>query len=318
MAALHDYRRPFFGRAAHMMVRPLDLADVQTTTKLTPADAVDALLITGGFPEVVAAWESGMSRLDYLRDSLTNPLSPLFMAGERSLYGEFPEPGHTRTVLETIGAGERTFSAIANKAGAGNPLPSGTLSPILTNLTTKQMIVAELPLSTASDTKNKRYRVDDSYLRFWLAFLQRGIAESERGRGDLVLNRIERSWTSWRGRAVEPLVRESLTRLLPDDRWPHAEFVGGWWNRQNNPEIDLVGADRAPTANRIEFVGSIKWLDSQRFDRHDYHELVRSAAAVPGASDNPALVAVSRSGVAKDLLLAAHWGPADLIAAWRP
>ncbi|TLQ43740.1 DUF234 domain-containing protein [Streptomyces marianii] len=32
----------------------------------------------------------------------------------------------------------------------------------------------------------------------------------ERGRGDLALERIERSWTTWRGRAVEPLIRESL------------------------------------------------------------------------------------------------------------
>jgi hypothetical protein len=31
------------------------------------------------------------------------------------------------------------------------------------------------------------------------------------------LERIERSWTTWRGRAIEPVVRESLLRLLPDD-----------------------------------------------------------------------------------------------------
>ncbi|HEX4215738.1 MAG TPA: DUF234 domain-containing protein [Candidatus Dormibacteraeota bacterium] len=104
----------------------------------------------------------------------------------------------------------------------------------------------ELPLSTRADTKNRRYRVDDSYLRFWLAFLLRGIAESERGRGDLVLSRIERSWTSWRGRAVEPVIRESLARRLPDEAWPETEAVGGWWNRRNRPEIDLVGADRGP------------------------------------------------------------------------
>ncbi|MDG4779427.1 hypothetical protein O7614_07175 [Micromonospora sp. WMMD961] len=35
----------------------------------------------------------------------------------------------------------------------------------------------------------------------------------ERGRGDLTLGRIVRSWASWRGRAVEPVVREALRRL---------------------------------------------------------------------------------------------------------
>ncbi|MFI2283038.1 hypothetical protein [Nocardia beijingensis] len=66
-----------------------------------------------------------------------------------------------------------------------------------------------------------------SQFRFWFAFLERGIPLIERGRGDVALSRIERSWTTWRGRAIEPLVRESLMRLLPDERWPDTEVVGG-------------------------------------------------------------------------------------------
>jgi uncharacterized protein len=52
MEALQSYGRPFFGRAAKMTVNPLHLADVQAMTGLGSADAVDALLVTGGFPEV--------------------------------------------------------------------------------------------------------------------------------------------------------------------------------------------------------------------------------------------------------------------------
>jgi hypothetical protein len=150
-----------------------------------------------------------------------------------------------------------------------------------------------------------------------LAFLWRGIPLVERGRSELLLNRIERSWTSWRGRAVEPLVREALMRLLPDERFPQTEAVGGWWNRQNNPEIDLVGADREPVARSIHFLGSIKWLENQPFDRHDYGTQVRDMLAVPGADTETPLVAVSRSGIADGLPLAAYWGPEDLLRAWE-
>jgi hypothetical protein len=101
---------------------------------------------------------------------------------------------------------------------------------------------------------------------------------------DLLLNRIERFWTSWRGRAIEPVVRQALMRLLPDDRFAQAEIVGGWWNRQNNPAIDLVGADREPVARSIQFLGSIKWLENQPFDSHDYGAQVRHMLAVPGAN----------------------------------
>jgi hypothetical protein len=150
-----------------------------------------------------------------------------------------------------------------------------------------------------------------------LAFLWRGIPLVERGRGDLLLDRIERSWSSWRGRAVEPLVRAGLVRLLPDERWPQAEVVGGWWNRQNNPEIDLVGVDREPVARAIQFLGSVKWLEGQPFDGRDYGSLVRDMLAVPGAGSETALVAVSRSGVTDGLPLVAWWGPDDLVRAWQ-
>ncbi len=319
MESLQEYGRPFFGRAARMTVRPLGLGDVAEMTGLGAADAIDALLITGGFPEVVRSWTPGMTRADFLRASLANPLSPLLASGELSLLGEFPAATHSRAVLEAIGTGERTFAAIANRVGVTGPLPSGTLAPILNNLVAKRVVSVDLPLSTQPDTRNKRYRVADHYLRFWLAFLQRALAESERGRPDLALRRIERSWTSWLGRAVEPVIRESLARLLPNDAWPETEAIGGWWNRQNNPEIDLIGADAEPVAARVHFIGSIKWLDSQPFDRHDYDALAHGATFVPGTTLTTPKVAVSRAGVEPDLPLDAVWKPEDLLAAWtRP
>ncbi|MFK4270814.1 ATP-binding protein [Streptomyces milbemycinicus] len=317
MEALQSYGRPFFGRAAKITVRPLHLADVQAMTSLDAADAVDALLITGGFPEIVQSWRPGTGRTDFLREAVANPLSPLLVAGELSLLGEFPEASHSRAVLEAVGSGERTFSTIAAQAGGAGALPSGTLSPLLHTLQTKRILATDLPLSTKADTKNKRYRIADPYLRFWLAFIQRGIPLIERGRGDLALERIERSWTTWRGRAVEPVIRESLLRLLPDGRWPHTEAVGGWWNRQNNPEIDLIGADREPVAGAVHFIGSIKWLESQPFGRREYDALARDMLAVPGAEPDTPLVAVSRCGIEDGLPLAAHWGPEDLVRAWR-
>ncbi|MFI1367364.1 ATP-binding protein [Streptomyces griseochromogenes] len=317
MQAMQTYGRPFFGRAATMTVNPLHLADVQTMTGLDAAEAVDALLITGGFPEVLASWPYGMPRAEFLAHALTDPLSPLLVSGELSLLGEFPQASRSRAVLEAVGSGERTFSTIATQAGGTSALPSGTLSPILSTLLDKHVLAADDPLSTKPDTKNRRYRIADPYLRFWLAFLDRGIPLVERGRGDLLIKRIERSWTSWRGRAVEPVVRDSLMRLLPDDAWPDTEAVGGWWNRQNNPEIDLIGADRTPVARNLHFAGSIKWLDDRPFDHHDYDTLTRDAAAIPGASPDTPLVAVSRSGTHGHLPLTQVWGPQDLVDAWK-
>jgi hypothetical protein len=137
--------------------------------------------------------------------------------------------------------------------------------------------------------------------------------EIERRRGDLTLRRIASQWTSWRGRAIEPFVREALSRLLPDDRIPQAEAIGGYWTRSNDVEIDLVGADRAPIAQELRFLGSIKWLENAPFDEHDLTALLRHRAAL---TDEPLpLIAVSRSGVSCAGLTACY-SPEDLITAW--
>jgi hypothetical protein len=174
------------------------------------------------------------------------------------------------------------------------------------------LVVGELPVSTRP-SRERRYRVADPYLRFWLRFLADNTAEIERGRGDLTLARIRRDWTTWRGRAVEPLVREALSRLLPDDQLPAAGAVGGYWTRTNNVEIDIVGADRGPVAQELIFVGSVKWLDQAAFDARDLAALQGRRFVL---TDDPLpLVAVSRSGISCRGLDAAY-GPGELLAAW--
>ncbi|GGV04090.1 hypothetical protein GCM10010495_14700 [Kitasatospora herbaricolor] len=101
----------------------------------------------------------------------------------------------------------------------------------------------------------------DPYLRFWPAFPDPHTAEIERMRGDLPLERVRERWPGWRGRAVEPLIRESLARIVPDGDLPAAPAVGGCWTRSNDVEIDLVDADRQPVAKRLLLLGSIAWLE---------------------------------------------------------
>jgi hypothetical protein len=284
---------------------------------LDAADTIDTALVTGGFPEVTAQWQPGMTLRDFLSDQLNDPLSPLLIAGQLTMLGEFPEATQARAVLEAIGAGERTFGTIAQAAAGGSSaLPSGALTPALGQLISRDVVAADLPLSTANSDRDKRYRIADPYLRFWLAFLSRAGAEAERGTGDRSVQRVLGSFPSWRGRAVEPLIRSSLARLLPNDRWSDANEVGGWWNRQNNPEIDLVAVDRTPATRSVAFAGSIKWLEQQPFDQRDLAALVAGANQIPGA-ENASLVAVTRAGTAPDLGLDHTWTPTDLVDAWR-
>jgi hypothetical protein len=147
-------------------------------------------------------------------------------------------------------------------------------------------------------------------------------ALSRRGRPEAAYRLVVRRWAAWRGRAVEPLIREALelAAASEDFPWPDTAEVGGWWNRKFSPEIDLIGADRAPVANTLHFAGSVKWLSSP-FDHHDLAALQMGAAQVPGfAPGSTGLAVVSLSGTTgpmSDAGVELVWSARDVVSAWR-
>ena len=322
MQRLTAYDRPFYGRADNLVLGPLNLAESAAAARLAGSDAIDAHLITGGLPGILLRWPAGTSADDYLRNECADPASPLFAVPEESLASEFHNPDVARRVLEAVGGDARAYANIASAAGGrGGSVSSGTLSPLLRQLTDdKQILASDHPLSTSSG-KSALYRVADSNLRLYLAILRDVYNLTRRGRPDAGYTLFRNRWTSWRGRAVEPLIRTSLEQAAVNGTlpWPDARAVGGWWNRQFNPEIDLVGADRAPIASQIHFCGSLKWLGTP-FDIHDLHQLREGARHVPGFdTSHTGLIAVTRSGVTLPAdALDVVWGPDDVVAAWRP
>ena len=319
MERLTAYDRPFFGRADNLVLGPLNPADVAAALDFAPAEAIDAHLISGGLPGVLQAWPPGLPPLAFLERECADPAAPVFGIPESTLLAEFPAPDQSSRVIEAVGGAERTYATIAAASGG---VPSGTLSPILARLVgEKRVLAVDEPLSVQSG-RPALYRIADSNLRLYLAAGRAAQDLVRRGRPDGAFRLVERRWTSWRGKAVEPLVREALLLACAAGAtpWDGAEAVGGWWNRQLDPEVDIVGADRAPVAKRILFVGSVKWLGT-RYDRHDLAALAHGATAIPGyVAGESGLVFISLSGRSADIgpgEIQLDWGPADVVAAWQ-
>lgn len=311
MESLNTPGRPLFERGTEMVVPPLNPREVAHIVKSrTAAEAFDAYLITGGMPMLCDEWPTGATADEYL-EAVLDESSSMFVTGAlRSLAAEFPTEALARDILTQIGLGETTFSNIARAAGG---LQATSLNRGLEILTSRRIVVRNVPLSTKL-SKEARYRVTDPYLQFWLKFVGPYLPEIDRGRGDRTLDRARVSFSSWRGRAIEPIVREALQRLLPINGID-AGAVGGFWTRRNIPEIDLIGADREPTARSVTFAGSIKWLDSAPLTQADFNQLVTDAQHVPGIDVSTPLIAVSRTVVtAKGVALTLS--AEDLLAAW--
>ncbi len=303
--------QPFFGRAAEMVVDPLTPTDVSRMIGGSAFDGFDAYLVTGGLPLVAQEWDQGWSTRRFLEHSFSSSTSALVVAGSRALDSEFLEASRARGVLTAIGGrGERTFGAIQSDGGA-EALNATTLTSTLRMLRDKRVVAADEPLSARSAPKNIRYRIADPALRFWLAFVEPALGEVDRGRPDLALARVDRGFAAWRGRAVEPVVRDALSRLLPDDAWPHVDQVGGWWPRTNVPEIDVVGASWDRT---VQLVGTIKWRATP-LTTGDLATLSADATSVPGVGVGTPLVGVCPAG-SDAPGFSTVWDAADLLDAW--
>jgi uncharacterized protein len=312
MEMLTSYGRPLHGRLTEYVVDPLSPADMGDMLGLEAEHALDAYLVVGGFPRLAERWRRGDNLRQFLVQELDDAESPLVVLGERVLQAEFPDELKALAVARAIGHGERTFTNIANRAG----LSAGTLTSALQTLEqTKRVIRRAVPYSTRLSPKLARYTIADPYLRFWLFFLDEQITTLQRGRGDVVLERIETAWTTYRGKAIEPVIRTAIERMLPDARFRETRFVGGFWNRDNSVEVDLVGGSDEPSTTSIEFVGSITWLQ-RAFGRADFSELVVHRDQVPGATATTALVGVSLSGFEVEGL-DAQLGSEDIVEAFR-
>ncbi|WP_240634613.1 MULTISPECIES: hypothetical protein [Streptomyces] len=116
-----------------------------------------------------------------------------------------------RPRVEAVGAGDRTHANIAATAGSRDgALPSGTLSRLLRRLVEEKRVLAvDEPLSTSAG-KPALYRIADSNLRLYLAALRSAQELVRRGRPEAAFRIVERRWSSWRGRAVEPLKKRRV------------------------------------------------------------------------------------------------------------
>lgn len=257
MEQLTSYGRPLFGRMRELRVDPLTVSDTAAVTGLEAANAIDAHLVVGGYPRVLSEWEPGTTLRTFLEQQLSDSTSPLVVVGERIITAEFPETLQAGTVLRAIGADERTFDGIARRLN----INQGSLARALRTLTEDTRVAAATHPLSGRPSGDTHYIVADPYLRFWLRFVQPQIEMIFRGRSDVVLDTTLANWPTYRGNAVEPLVRASIERMLPYTELGDTMFVGSYWTRTGDVQVDLVGADSERSPATVTMLGSIKWRE---------------------------------------------------------
>lgn len=320
MERLTGYDRPLFGRVREHVVPPLNPAEVAAVADgRTPFEVFDAYLVTGGFPRLVADLRrSGLAVGEWVRRSFEDDLSPLVATGRLTLDAEFADGEAAYRVLSAIGSAEPARLGLGEISGAtatAGTTPKAAQTAALRALgqlaDAKRLVERELP-AWATSTRLRRYRITDPYLRFWFRYVERHVDAISRGRGDVAVAAFERDWPSWRGRTVEPVVREALERLgATDSRLTDVETVLPWWTRDGQVEVDVAAASR----ERTEMLGTIKWREAGGVSTREILDLAAMRTRVPCAKE-AALAAICPSGAAP--AGADHaFSAADLLTAWR-
>ena len=317
MERLTAHDRPLYGRAREDVIRPFNPAEVgEAIGTSNPMAAFDAYLTTGGYPKLVEDVGRAGGVRSYIAHGIRDENTDLVVVAQRSLDAEFPTDAQARRVLSAIGGhdvGHSTFSTVVGMVG-DDPSTSGVaLTRSLRVLgEQKRVLTIEHPAGTKATTRQRRYRVADPYLRFWFRFIEPHLANIARGRGDVALAAFDAGWSSWRGLAIEPVVRDAVARLAPSiPTLASVTDVLPWWNRDNSVEVDIV----ASAGSVVEALGSIKWRERRKFTAAELYDLATARSIVPHAGA-AGLAIVCPAGVEAavnaDLVLSA----ADLLTAW--
>jgi AAA+ ATPase superfamily predicted ATPase len=322
MERLTNHDRPLFGRSRTMVVNPFDPGECASALggERDPMDVFDTHLITGGYPRLVAGAARVRHALEFAEEQLADETSELIVTAQLSLDAEFPPDAQSRRVLSAIGwteLGAPAFGQVVGNLGESGAAETAVTRALKVLAHTKRVVAVDHPVGTEPSSRLRRYRIADPYLRFWFRFAEPQLANIARGRADLAVAGLQRGWPSWRGKAIEPTVHEGLLRMAPDlENLADVVHVGGWWNRNNNPEVDIAAA-RDAKGRSIAAVGTVKWRENTPITRNEVATLHNARTILPGAA-NALLLGVCPAGAHPDAGLDLELSARQLLAAWTP
>ena len=93
------------------------------------------------------------------------------------------------------------------------------------------------PLYSKSESRNARWQITDSYLRFYFRFIYANQNLIELGQYDLLKSVILRDYETFTGKTLELYFKNKINEENELTR------IGGWWDRKGENEIDVIAVN---------------------------------------------------------------------------
>ena len=312
MEALFSEGNPMHGRLHAMAVRPLGFQEArQFLDGHEPLAAFERFAVTGGMPMYLSRLAKGSLREALCRSVLERD-SPLFNEGRRIVDQELREPRLYFAILEQLAMGGRGANEIAQRIG----VETNAVHKYLVNLEALRLVSRQFPFGAAPDSRTTRWRLDDSFVRFWFRFVFPYQSDLESGLVPQAL--FDREIAHLVGEHVAPVFEAWCVSWLRSNGLAGASRFGSWWGRslheqrrtgkRSTEEIDAVGARGA----EIVVVAEAKWTSQpvglSIVDDLERFKIPALRRALPVA-ERPQIVVFSKSGYADALRARAESDP---------
>lgn len=261
MESLLDQSSPLHGRLRPLDVRPLTFGEAQSLLEADePAEArITRYAVTGGMARHLAELGRGGDLRTLVCRHALDRRGPLFRDPRDVLERELRNPATYFSILEELALGEAGLRHLATALGGSD----ASLTSYLSTLRKMRLITEHAPAGAHALSRQRRYRLDDGFVRFWFRFVfpHQDDLESGLAPEDLWDGEIAEFLPQHVAQTFESLCRLYVRRVYGRE----APTVGGWWGSALNErperrqeEIDVVGLQR----KRLQVVGECKWTRS--------------------------------------------------------
>jgi len=212
--------RAFYGRRSLDLVVPeLPLGECvkfwgEAAGRIPTREIVDVLSVTGGVPKYLEEVQPGLSAAENLRRMCYLPKAPL-----REDFDEMftdvitQQPKYAANVLRTLVGGARSVTEIAEALGVEK---SGNITDSLQQLEEAGLVSADAGKNpvTGVDARERRFRLKDNYVRFYLKYIEPVKDVVDAGAFAFTDLNALAGWQATMGLAFENLVVNNYRRIL--------------------------------------------------------------------------------------------------------
>lgn len=255
---------PLYGRAdAIIDIRPIPIPYLQQGLNLDPISTIEEFSVWGGVPRYWELREEYTTLPDAIRGMLLGPTTVLYEEPKRLFLDDMNVTVQSESLMAVIAGGANRLSEIASRMGR----EATSLSAPIDRLIRMSYVRREIPFGE-SPKKSKRsiYRINDPMMDFYYTFIVPNISSLARGRNNLVMEEIEKTFCGYVSRHWENICRESVSgNKMLGYRWREASR---WWGtvlteekgKFQEMEFDVVAES---TDGKALLVGECKWTNPE-------------------------------------------------------